>query len=242
MKVLLLAAGRGKRLGELSQNQNKCMIEIGGKTLLERNLDCASSLSEIGEIVIVVGYRAEDIINKYGISHRGKKIRYVIQWEQKGLVDAISWAQDAIAGEDFMLMLGDELLIQPRHKEMIELFNKEKLFGVCGVVPVEDLNLIKRTYTINYAPDGKIINLVEKPDKPFNNIMGTGNCIFKNEIFSFIPLTPINSIRGEKELPDLIQCAVTAGKNFKMFEITLKYLNLNSPNELKETISMFAHL
>ena len=241
MKALILAAGRGKRLGDISKHQNKCMIEVGGKTLLERNLDCASLLNEINEIVIVVGYRSEDIINKYGNSYNGKRIKYVVQWEQKGLVDAICWSQKTIDGEDFMLMLGDELLIQPRHKDMIKLFSDEDLFGVCGVVPVSDTSLIKKTYTVKLESDGRISRLVEKPDHPFNNLMGTGNCVFRNGIFSFIEKTPINPIRGERELPDLIGAAVSDGKRIKSFEICGGYFNLNSPSEMDDISSYFGH-
>mgnify|MGYP006977938104 CR=1 FL=1 len=42
--------------------------------------------------------------------------------------------------------------------------------------------------------------------------MGTGNCIFKNEILNYVPQTPINPIRSEKELPDFIGCAVNDNK------------------------------
>lgn len=242
MKVLILAGGRGKRLNKISDGVNKCMLNIFGKPLIEYSLDCVASLNEISEIIIVVGYRAEDIINTYGNNYRNKKIKYVIQWELKGLVDAIEWAEDAINGEDFMLMLGDEFMTKPKHKEMIDKFQKESLFGVCGVVRVDNIELIKKTYTINYSSDGAILQLVEKPSRPFNNLMGTGNCIFRNKIFKYIDKTPINPNRQEKELPDLIQCAVNDSNAIKLFEICEKYININSPEELKEADSLFAHL
>ena len=60
MKALVLAAGRGTRFGSLSQGTNKCMLEIGGKPLIEYTLQAIALLPEIEEVVIVVGYRAED--------------------------------------------------------------------------------------------------------------------------------------------------------------------------------------
>jgi NDP-sugar pyrophosphorylase family protein len=240
MKALILAGGRGKRLGEISNDKNKCMLEIGGKPLIEYSLDCASR-TEISEIVIVVGYRAEDIINTYGNKYNGKPIKYVIQSPQKGLVHAIECAQEAIEGEDFMLMLGDELLVNPAHQAMTEKYKKENLFGICGVVKVEDKNLIKKTYAIIQGEDEQIFRLIEKPTKPMNNMMGTGNCIFKNEILSYIPQTPINQKRGEKELPDLIQCAIDEGKIVKSFVICDQYFNINEPAEINRVKSYFAH-
>jgi len=71
--------------------------------------------------------------------------------------------------------------------------------------------------------------------------MGTGNCVFKNEIFSYIPKTPINQKRGEKELPDLIQCAIDDGKIVKSFIICDQYFNLNLKEDIEKAKSYFAH-
>lgn len=242
MKALILAGGRGKRLGKVSEGTNKCMLKVYGKPLIEYSFDAASSLKEITEIVVVAGYRAEDIINTYGNNYRGTRIRYAFQWEPHGLVDALEWASQALDGSDFMLMLGDEFMAKPRHKEMLAKFNNEKLFGVCGVIEVDNPELISKTYTITQDADNKITKLIEKPLKPFNKFMGSGNCVFKNELLSFIKKTPVNLNRSEKELPDLIQCAIEAGNTVKSFIICEKYVNVNSTGELDELNSYFAHL
>lgn len=241
MKALILAGGRGKRLGGTCDEKNKCMISINGKPLIEYSLDCVIQ-TNLSEIIIVVGYKAEEIINTYGNRYKGKTIKYVIQSEQKGLVHAIECAREAIGKEDFMLLLGDELLINPEHQEMIDIFEKENLFGICGVVMVDDINLIKKTYAVIQSEENRIFRLVEKPSKPMNNIMGTGNCIFRNEILPYIDQTPINQKRVEKELPDLIQCAIDEGNIVKSFVICDSYLNINSKDELKEAKSYFVHL
>jgi dTDP-glucose pyrophosphorylase len=64
--------------------------------------------------------------------------------------------------------------------------------------------------------------------------MGTGNCIFRSEILSYIDETPINHHRGEKELPDLIQCAVDDGNTVKSFVLGDMYFNVNSLEDLEE--------
>lgn len=240
MKALILAGGRGSRIGGISNDRNKCMINIKGKPLLEYSLDIADKI-DILEIVIVVGYKAEEIIDTYGNRYKDKQIRYVIQHEQKGLVHAIECARDAIAGDDFMLMLGDELLVGLNHIGMMDRYYKENLFGICGVVMIDDKELIKKTYAVITGDNDRIFRLIEKPLKPMNNIMGTGNCIFKNEIFSYIPQTPINQKRAEQELPDLIQCAIDDGRLVKSFVICNRYVNVNSATEIKEAESYFAH-
>ncbi len=235
-----MAAGRGKRLKENSENQPKCLIEINKKPLLEYSLDNSINAG-IDEIVIVVGYKAEDIINIYGNRYMNKSVKYVIQQEQRGLVHAIECSRNAMEGSDFMLMLSDELMLNPRHKAFLNKYKTENLFGLCGVVLVEDINLVKKTYSIVQDKENKILRLIEKPTQPMNNIMGTGNCVFKNKIYDYIDDTPINQIRGEKELPDLIQYAVDRGHMIKSFFICDRYLNINYPEEIEMANSSFAH-
>ena len=62
MKALVLAAGRGSRLGDGTAAMNKCMLRLGGKPLVQYSLENAVRAG-ISEIVVVVGYRAQDIIN-----------------------------------------------------------------------------------------------------------------------------------------------------------------------------------
>ena len=142
MKALILAGGRGKRLGELTDSKNKCMLEFGGRPALEHNIERAASIDEINEIIIVVGFKADEIINKYGTSYKGKKIRYVIQEEQKGLVHAIECSKSAIGNDDFFLLLGDEVLINSRQKEMMKEFKEKGLFATCGMMKQKDRSKI----------------------------------------------------------------------------------------------------
>jgi NDP-sugar pyrophosphorylase family protein len=232
MKAVILAAGRGKRLEEATEPINKSMLKFKGRHLIEYSLETAR-LSNVDEIIIVVGYRAEDIVNQFGIQYENIKIRYVIQEQQKGLVNALEYTRDALNGDDFILLLADEILIHPNPKEMIDVFKRENLFVLCGVTQVEDRSQICKTYSvISNEDDNRIYRLIEKPRNPFNNIMGTGNCIFKNEIFDYVPYTPINYMRKEKELPDLIQCTIDDGNPVKLFYINAQYVNINTPEDI----------
>jgi len=232
MKAVILAAGRGKRLHDYTDEYNKCMLKFHGKNLIEYSIEAAYK-SKVEEIIIVVGYRAEDIINSYGICYRDLKISYVIQKELKGLVNAIESTQNAVGEDDFILFLADEILLNPSPQKMIDIFYKEELFTMCGVVQVEDTSQISKTYAVIYnQEDERIYRLIEKPRHPINNIMGTGNCIFRNDIFKYIPLTPINQVRNEKELPDLIQMAIDDGHPVKLYNINSDYININTEEDI----------
>lgn len=241
MKALILAAGRGKRLGELTEEKNKCLVEVGGRPLLSYSLDCAAKIPQVSEIAVVVGYQAEEIVNRFGDHYQGKSVKYAFQEEQRGLVDAISRSKEVLAGSGFLLMLGDELMTNPRHLEMFKIFEDKNIFALCGVLLVDNRDLIKRTYSISQNKEGNILKLIEKPRDPQNNIMGTGNCLFRNEIISYIEKTPVNPNRGEKELPDLIQAAINDGKIVKPFNICSRYFNFNVKEEIHDAESFFAH-
>lgn len=209
------------------------MHELRGRPLIEYSLENARRAG-VDEIDIVVSYKAESIINYFGNEYRGTPVKYVIQWERKGLVHAIECSERTISGSDFMLFLADEVLIDPRHAEMIKRFQEEDVFALCGTVWVADTTLIGRTYSVIHDErNSQIYRLIEKPRKPLNNLMGTGNCVFKNEVFDYIPYTPINQQRGEKELPDLIQCAIDDGMLAKVFDIGGAYININTIDDIE---------
>lgn len=231
LKALILAGGRGKRLGDVTSAVNKCMLPFHGRPLIKYSIENAARAG-VEEIVIVVGYRAEDIINEIGISHDNVPIRYVIQWEQKGLVHAIECARETLGKTSFMTFLGDEILIAPKHREMIGTFKNGKNFVVCGVVEVDNLDDISKTYAIIQGEKDRIYRLIEKPRVPLNPIMGTGNCIFDYGIFDYIDQTPINQKRGEKELVDMIQCAIDEGHKASAFNIGSGYINVNTAKDI----------
>lgn len=232
LKALILAGGRGNRLSPPSDAANKCMLPLFGKPLVQYSLENAVAAG-VGTIVLVVGYRAEDIINHFGNEFAGTPIRYVIQAEQKGLVHAMACARGAIGAADFMLFLADEVLSRPSHDEMLRRFRSEDLFAVCGVVRVRDRSQIRKTYAL-LADEAtrRIHRLIEKPRTPINDIMGTGNCVMRAAIYDYLDRTPINVERGEKELPDLIQCAVDEGRAVEFFDIGEGYINVNEPEDI----------
>jgi dTDP-glucose pyrophosphorylase len=228
VKALILAAGRGRRLGTQSGEHNKCMLPMFGRPLIEYSLENAVRAGA-SEIVIVVGYRAEEIINAYGIAYRGVRMQYVLQEDPRGLVHAIESSEEAIGGRDFMLFLADEILWAPRHAEMVRTFEEDELTVICGVVKEPNPEEIRKTYAvIEDDRDQRIYRLIEKPRNPPNQMRGTGNCIFRSRIFEYVPLTPINQNRQERELPDLIQCAIDDGLAVKSFDIGDGYVNINT--------------
>lgn len=232
MKGLVLAAGRGKRLGVRSEEHNKSMLSFFGKPLVQYSLENAARAG-VCEIVVVIGYQAQEIVGSFGSEFRGIRLRYVTQEDAQGLVHAIDCSRAAVGDSDFMLFLADEVLCNPDHVGMMKAFAAERHFVTCGVVVEHDREEIRKTYAvIENERDHRIHRLIEKPRNPPNPIRGTGNCIFRPGIFDYVPLTPINHFRGEKELPDLIQCAIDDGHVVKSYVIGDHYININTPEDI----------
>jgi dTDP-glucose pyrophosphorylase len=239
MKALILAGGRGSRMGDIG-GDNKCLLELkDGLCALDYNIQRAVEIKP-DKIIIVVGYQSNKIINKYGLRVKNIPIAYVMQQEQKGLVHAIECAKNQIGNSDFFLFLGDEVLINSRHKEMVNRFNLYYYLSVvCGVLSETDIKQISKTYTL-ITRNSSVIRIIEKPTHNFENMQGTGHCIFKNAVLNYIEHTPVNIRRGrtEKELPDLIQCVIDDGELVEMFDICDKYVNINEISEIKTATEM----
>lgn len=238
MKALILAGGKGSRLRDQSDAPPKPLLQVGSKRLMDFSLENAANAG-VDQIIIVVSYFTEAVINHYGSHYRGVPITYKIQNDPRGLVHAIECSAGAIGSSDFILMLADEVFLNISLTSMIERFQREKLFAVLGVVEVEDRAQISKTYSIlEDSGTGRIHRLVEKPRRPHNNIMGTGNCVFANGILSYIDLTPVNQTRGEKELPDLIQCAVDDGRDVRMHKVGERYINVNAMDDFNAAFAL----
>ncbi len=237
MKAVIIAGGKGLRLGDLTKEKNKALLEVYNKTLLEYNLDRAVEV-KVKEIILVLCHKYEKVVEKIGLEYRGVKISYVIEKEGRGIVEAINNAKEILGQSDFILMLGDEVMINVDLKGMLKKFRNEELFCACGGVYESDKLSIKKTYSAIVNKTGRIFRLIEKPRIPLNKIKGTGYCIFRNEILDYINKTPINMYRNQKEMVDLIQCAIDDGKKVKIHKIADAYTNVNTLEDLEMAKSM----
>jgi choline kinase len=108
MKAIILAAGVGKRFKEVTEQKPKCLIEIQGKTLLERTLT-ALSAAGVTQAVIVIGYRGEMITQQVGPTYAGVQVRYVFNDRyEKGAILSL-WSAREEFDDDILIMDADVL-------------------------------------------------------------------------------------------------------------------------------------
>lgn len=116
MQAVILAAGKGLRLRPFTEQHPKPLIHINGKPLLEHTL--ASLPDNISEIIIVVGYLGEQIIEHFGHSWHNKPIKYVQQTELLGTGDALLRAKDLLHTK-FLAINGDDLYTKADLTELL---------------------------------------------------------------------------------------------------------------------------
>lgn len=108
MQAIILAAGMGRRLGELTGDNTKCMLSVNGVRLIDRTLEC---LSEVGvtKLIMVVGYKAQNVIDYVGQRYKGIEIIYVENpiYDKTNNIYSLYLAKDYLLAEDTLLLESD---------------------------------------------------------------------------------------------------------------------------------------
>lgn len=114
MQAIILAAGMGNRLGKYTKDNTKCMLDINGRTLIDRALDALES-NGIGRCVIVVGYKKENLMKAVGNRHGKMEIIYVSNdvYNKTNNIYSLYLAKDWLLKDDTILLESD-LIFEPR--------------------------------------------------------------------------------------------------------------------------------
>ena len=108
MQAVILAAGMGRRLGELTGDNTKCMLEVNGVKLIDRALESLSECN-VSRIVMVVGYKRENVKAYVGDSYNGIEVVYVDNpiYDKTNNIYSLYLAKDYLLAEDTLLLESD---------------------------------------------------------------------------------------------------------------------------------------
>ncbi len=194
------------------------MIPVHGKPLLEYIIN-GLILSGFKELIIVVGYLKEQVINYFKSGNKwGISIEYIEQTEINGTGGALLLCKDMIKDRHLFLTWGDILVSYTVYKEVVEIFEKEN----------QDYILVTN-YTDDPYKGGAVecegkycIEVREKPTKgkSSSNLNNGGIFVFSKKVFDVLKeLKP--SIRGEIELTEAINFGITK-QNWKVRVIKME--------------------
>jgi glucose-1-phosphate thymidylyltransferase len=206
MKGVILAAGKGSRLYPVTKAIPKPLLPIANKPTLNYAFDQLVGCG-IAEVCVVVGENESVMRDALGDGNQfGISLSFVRQSDPKGLAHAVGFAEDFVAGDDFILYLGDAIYDQPL-APFVSQFVESGAANLNLVREVED----PRRFGVANVEDGRIVKLVEKPAEPESNLAMAGMYVFGPQIWAVLPdLKP--SARGEFEITDAIQVLVDKGE------------------------------
>jgi glucose-1-phosphate thymidylyltransferase len=205
LKAVVLAAGKGSRLYPITHHIAKPLLPLANRTTMFYAFD---RLKEMGitDVCIVVGENEPQMRGTLGDgSAYGLNLTYVRQDSPQGLAHAVGFAKDFVAGDPFVLYLGDAIYSEG-FKAYAEQFAASGAANLNIVQTVED----PRRYGVANLDGDKIVKLVEKPPVPESNWAMAGMYFFGPQLWEILPdLQP--SARGEYEITDAIQMLIDRG-------------------------------
>jgi len=188
VKAVILAAGEGTRLRPFTMSRPKGMIPVGNRPILEYIVE-ALVQNGVKDIVMVVGYRKDTILSHFGDGREfSTRIEYVPQDKQLGTAHALCLAAGHLNGEDFLTVSGDNLIDA---RLVADLLAKKK--GSSMVVTESE---IPAKYGVVQTRDGRIHNIVEKPEDRVGNVINTGVYYFKSELMKYFCEQTFDMERG----------------------------------------------
>jgi dTDP-glucose pyrophosphorylase len=227
-KAILLAAGRGTRMRELTSDLPKPMIPVRGKPVLQYIIEGLAAAG-LKKFLIVVGYRAEIVRDFFGDGSRFDiEIDYVTQVVQDGTGRVVELGRDFAGSEPFVLGYGDILVDRRNYLAVTDL--PDDVEGIVSVKRNEDVSKGGAVF-VNERMD--LIDLREKPKpgEPTSPWYNAGLYAFRKSIFDFTArLEP--SPRGEYELTDAIRALALSGKRVQALELAGDWADVRDPEVL----------
>jgi dTDP-glucose pyrophosphorylase len=236
-KAVILAAGRGTRMRELTAELPKPMIAVRGKPVLQQIVEGLRDAG-VGDCLIVVGYRADAVQDFFGDGSRyNVAIHYKTQTVQDGTGRVVELAHNFVTDRPFILAYGDILVDPVNYRRVVHL--PDDVEAMLTVTRGED---VSKGGAVFLNDEMNLVDIREKAQPgemerwrglsehavPFYN---AGLYAFRPSIFDFTAkLKP--SPRGEYELTDAIRDLAQSEKKVKALELTGEWADVRDPEIL----------
>ncbi len=218
MQALMLAAGMGKRLGKYTEACTKCMVEVGGRTLLDRAVE-ALRLAGITKFILVVGWECDKLVRYVQEHITGMEFEFVYNYDyaETNNIYSLYLARENLARDDTLLMESDLIFDKELLREIVQDPHKD----IVTVAPYEPW--MDGTVT-TLSEDGTIRAFIEKKDFLFQNA---------DTYYKTVNIYKFSKEFSRKQYIPFLEAYVTAyGKN-QYYEKVLKVLAYLSQTHLK---------
>jgi len=230
MKAIILAAGKGKRMGELTKDLPKPMVQVEGKPVLEHIVTSLRDYAGIKDFFIITGHCAE-VIEDYFLD--GTKWDVAITYGRQEVADgtgkAPDLAQSWIGADSFILIYGD-ILMQPQlFAGLITAFDSD------GVISVKRGENVSHGGAVVFDQEFILECIIEKaaPGTVSSPWYNAGIYGFTPKLFNYTARLE-KSPRGEFELTDALSAMAADGLKIKGYEIKGNWVDVRDPEILEE--------
>ena len=229
-KAVLLAAGRGTRMRELTSDVPKPMLQVRGKPILEHIIE-GMKPAGVTEFLIVVGWRADVVRDFFGDGAQlGVRICYETQVVQDGTGRVVELAREFCGGDPFLLSYGDILLDPANYPRLTSLSEETE-----AIVTVKWTDDVSKGGAVFVNERFELVDLREKPKpgEPTSPWYNAGVYAFRASIFDYTARLE-RSPRGEFELTDAILSLARSGKKVQALELTGDWADVRDPEILAQ--------
>jgi UDP-N-acetylglucosamine diphosphorylase / glucose-1-phosphate thymidylyltransferase / UDP-N-acetylgalactosamine diphosphorylase / glucosamine-1-phosphate N-acetyltransferase / galactosamine-1-phosphate N-acetyltransferase len=227
-KTVLLAAGRGTRMRELTNELPKPMVEVRGKPVLQHTVEGLRAAG-VRDFLIIVGYRADSVQNFFGDGARYNiQIQYATQVVQDGTGRVVDLARNFVEDLPFILSYGDILVDPENYRRVIDLSD-----DVEAIITVKRGEDVTKGGAVFLNEQMELVDLHEKskPGQATSPWYNAGLYAFRSSIFDFTAKLKL-SPRGEYELTDAVRALAQSGKKVKALELSGEWADVRDPEIL----------
>jgi UDP-N-acetylglucosamine diphosphorylase / glucose-1-phosphate thymidylyltransferase / UDP-N-acetylgalactosamine diphosphorylase / glucosamine-1-phosphate N-acetyltransferase / galactosamine-1-phosphate N-acetyltransferase len=232
MKAVILAAGKGTRMGDLTANLPKPMLRVWDKPVLEHIVLGLRDKTGIRDFFIIIGWQGHVIRDYFGDGSKwGARITYGEQVVQDGTGKAPEIAKEWIGQDRFLMMYGDILLLAPSDYQLLADSFKED-----GVIALKDGQDLTKGGAVVLDENGFMLDIVEKGGAgqiPPNSFYNAGIYLLTPLIFKYTA-TLEKSPRGEYEFTDALKAIVKAGAQLRGVTLRREWADVRDPSVLAE--------
>jgi dTDP-glucose pyrophosphorylase len=229
-QAVLLAAGRGTRMRELTADLPKPMIKVRGKPILLHTIEGLQAAG-IKDFLIIVGYHADAVCEYFGDGTCfGLQIKYAVQVIQDGTGRVVELAREFVGQMPFILSYGDILVDSANYKSLVELPD-----DVEAIVSVKKNEDVSKGGAVFVNEQMKVTDIREKSQlgETMTAWYNAGVYAFRPSIFEWTAkLQP--SPRGEYELTDAVRDLAQSGRKVQAFELEGEWADVRDPEILAQ--------
>ncbi|MFL5383824.1 MAG: nucleotidyltransferase family protein [Longimicrobiaceae bacterium] len=226
---VILAGGRGRRMGALGDEFPKALLPVANLPLAAHHLRLLHGLG-VRTVHVVLGHRGAEVAAALGDgSAHGVRIRYAEQGAPLGSAHALGCLRPHLVGP-FLLTLGDYFFVAPHAARLVRRL--ESGASAIAAMREPDPRLLREACALEVDGEGRVLDVVEKPAAPRSDLKGCGFYALQPEVLDAVARTPRTALRDEYELTVSLELYVRAGGALYAEEVFDWDVNLTRPDDL----------